>query len=360
MFDVAVVGAGPAGSTLARKLAAGGARVVLLERALLPRYKPCGGGLTRRALDQLPAEVLPLVRVRPTAAQAVFGDRKVRVPAPSGSLGMVMRDAFDQRLAELAVAAGATLREGAAVTAVRPGAGAVELIAGGEAVSARWVAACDGTTGPFSGPLGVRLGLAVPPPRIGALEVEVEDPDGRWGTDLRGDFDLVPGGYGWVFPKAGVLSVGVASWRSGQGGARLQAQLDAYLERLDLADRPVLSRRGHPIPVGGRLALRHLISSHALRVGDAAGLADPLFGEGIANALEAADLACAAILRENPAAYARAVGRRIYARFAVARGLAAAFYPAPVPWFVATRICPPAGAAFLAFIVGGRARASAI
>lgn len=360
MFDVAVVGAGPAGSTLARKLAVGGARVVLLERARLPRHKPCGGGLTRRALAALPPEALELVGVRPAAAQVVFGGAHLLVPAPAGSLGMVVRSAFDHRLAELAVAAGAELRQGAAVTGARPLAGGVELTLGSDVVAARWVAACDGSTGPLGGPLGARVGLTATPPRIGALEAEVADPDGAWGSDLRGDFDLVPGGYGWVFPKPGVLSVGVASWRAVQGGAALRGQLDAYLARLGFSGARVLSRHGHPIPVGGRVPVRHLIAPHAIRVGDAAGLADPLFGEGIANALESADLAAAALLRGDLTAYARAVGTRIYRRFSVARALAAAFYPHPRPWFWATRLCPPAGAAFLAFVVGGSTRAPAV
>jgi geranylgeranyl reductase family protein len=360
VFDVAVVGAGPAGATLARKLAEGGARVVLLERARLPRYKPCGGGLTRRALRQLPPAALELVLVRPTAAQVVFGGRQVRVRAPAGALGMVMRDAFDHRLAQLAVQAGAELREGAPLEGARVRGGAVELIAAGEPVAARWVAFCDGSTGPSSGPVGAALGLGAPPPRIGALEAELEDPGAAWGTDLRGDFDLVPGGYGWVFPKAGVLSVGVACWRPGQGGARLRGQLEAYVHRLGLGGRRVLRRHGHPIPVGGRLPWDRLFSEHAIRVGDAAGLADPLFGEGIAHALESGGLAAAALLAGDPESYARAVRAGIYRRFALAQALAGVFYPAPSPWFVATGLLPSLGDRFFALALGGSDGAPAV
>jgi flavin-dependent dehydrogenase len=60
-FDVAVVGAGPAGSTTAYRLARAGVRVALLERARFPRDKPCGGGLTERALRELPVSVDPVV-----------------------------------------------------------------------------------------------------------------------------------------------------------------------------------------------------------------------------------------------------------------------------------------------------------
>lgn len=360
MHDVAIIGAGPAGATLARLLAVGGASVVLLERERLPRYKPCGGGLTRRSLDLLPSEVRHLVRVWPSGALVVYRGQRVRVRSPQGAVGMVMRAELDAALARLAAEAGAELREGATVTEARRLSGATELVAGGQSLRARVVACCDGATGPSAGPLGVRLGLAPAPPRIGALEAELEDPERLWGADLRGDFDLVPGGYGWVFPKGDVLSVGVASWRPGVGGTLLRGLLDAYVSRLGLGTRRVLRRQGHAIPVGGRLDPSRLVGDAALRLGDAAGLADPLFGEGIAHALQSGHLASAAILAGELPQYVAAVRLRILRRFSLAARLARLFYPAPGPWFLAARLVPGLGDRFFSIAVGGGRHAPAL
>lgn len=340
MYDVAVVGGGPAGASLGRILAARGCATVVLEAARLPRYKPCGGGLTTRALRVLPAEALPMVRLRCTGACAVWAGRQLRVHSQRAVVAMVMRDEFDACLLSLARAAGAEVRDACPVTAVQALPDGVALVAGGERVRARYLACADGASGPFAGPLGRAVGLGGPPPRIGALEVEVEDPQRSWGNELRGDFDLVPGGYGWVFPKDGVLSIGVASWRPGIGGRVLSAALERYLSRLGLTARPVLRRHGHPIPVGGRVPVAQLIGPRALRLGDAAGLADPLFGEGIAHAMESAALAADALLAGDIAAYGRAVANRLYPGFAVAGRLARLFYPHPAPWFALLGMLP--------------------
>jgi geranylgeranyl reductase family protein len=353
MYDAAVVGAGPAGATLAALLAGQGARTVVLEACRLPRYKPCGGGLTLRAVRLLPPDLLGAVRLRCATARAVRGRREVLVQGTPWAVAMVMRDEFDLSLVRRARDAGAEVREGCAVGGVRLLPEGVELIAGGEAVRAHFLACADGATGPFAGPLGRAVGLAGTAPRIGALEVEVEDPGGAWGDEVRGDFDLVPRGYGWVFPKAGVLSVGVASWQQGVGGRALRVALDRYRERLGLGARRVLRAHGHPIPVGGRLPAASLASRRALRLGDAAGLADPLFGEGIAYALESAHLAAAAVLRGEPEAYAAAVARRLYHSFRWAEGIARAFYARPETWFAVAAALPPARALAWRAALGG-------
>ncbi len=345
-WDVAVVGAGPAGSTLARLLASAGVRVVLLERCPLPRYKACGGGLTGRSLALLPQQVLHIVRVWSRQATVSYGGHLSVARSPRPAVGLVLRSEMDALLADLAVRAGAVLMPDSAVTAACREGDGVRLAVGGKALRVRYVVAADGSTGVFQGPMGSAVGLGPCAPRIGAVEAEVADPGGAWGTALRGDFDVVPGGYGWVFPKGDTLSIGVASWRSGVGGSQLRASLSRYIDLLGMGDREVLTLRGHPIPVGGRLKLRALYSACALRVGDAAGLADPLFGEGIAYALESAHLAAPVLIAalhadrgsEALRPYAQALGRQVYRTFRVASALSRAFYRAPGPWIGVARV----------------------
>lgn len=352
---MAIVGGGPAGATLGRLLAAGGARVVLLERCRLPRYKPCGGGLTARSLALLPPSARALARQWSAEAVVVCGRHRLRVRSSGTPLGLVCRETFDHHLVELAAAAGVQVRDGVAVTAADLTPAGVELRAGGDRVRARFLACADGATGPFAGPAGAAVGLVGCPRRIGALEVEVQEPAEGWPEGLRADFDLVPRGYGWVFPKAGTLSVGVASWAD-VGGRTLREALRTYLRRLGLGGQPVLRSHGHPIPVGGRLPVGHLAAASALRLGDAAGLADPLFGEGIAHALTSAHLAAPALLGGDLSGYGTAVARDIYRPFRAAAGCARLFYPAPGPWFLLAGAVPGVGDRFFRLALGGGPR----
>ena len=118
-FDVIVVGAGPAGSTAAYRLARAGANVLMLERGRFPRDKPCGGGLTARALKLLPFTVDPVVEhtVDTIEARLRYGPHFQRRSGARLAV-MTQRRRLDAYLAEQAVAAGAELREQARVTAV--------------------------------------------------------------------------------------------------------------------------------------------------------------------------------------------------------------------------------------------------
>src|SRR5579872_633315 len=105
-YDVIIAGAGPAGVSAAQVLARGGARVVLLEKARLPRYKPCGGGLTPRARARSSLAMTCIPETAATSLGLRGWGRLVdcELPAP---IGMVMRDRFDAYLVEQAVASGA-------------------------------------------------------------------------------------------------------------------------------------------------------------------------------------------------------------------------------------------------------------
>jgi geranylgeranyl reductase family protein len=290
-YDVVVVGGGPAGGSAARAAARAGARVCVLERAEVPRYKTCGGGLVGLSVDHVGVDLTPLVRATVDRLTMTLDGR---LPVTRGRRGgaplvsMVMRADLDAALLAAARAAGAEVRTGVHVTGLRELTGpdgVAVVVRGGPEIQARVVVGADGTSGRCGGYVGVRgdqvdLGLEG--------EFEVPDELARvWSGRMLLDWGPVPGSYGWLFPKGRVLTVGVIGAR-GQGAA-LRAYYAAFVRRLGLAGMPRLHDSGHLTRV--RAADSPLRRGRVLVAGDAAGLLDPWTREGISFALRSGRLA---------------------------------------------------------------------
>ena len=284
-YDAIVVGGGPSGGFAAYKLAQRGARVLLLERQKVPRPKPCGGGLTPKAYRQLDFPIDDLVCARPSGVWL----RGRGVPAfpladANAEIWMVRRPEFDRRILEQAAKAGAEIHDDEPVRSVEPGApGVVATVRG--TYQTRSVVAADGSESPTARALGLR------PNRdrrvVVALETEVEAED----VDLHGralvDFD-VPHGYAWVFPKGDVYNVGLGSFDP-TAFPTLRARLGEFVERSGIRLLAEPKMVGHRIPIGGVAEPLH--RGNVVLVGDAAGVADGLFAEGIAYALQTGSIA---------------------------------------------------------------------
>ncbi len=98
IYDTLIVGGGPAGGSAAFFLGQAGQRVLVLEKENLPRYKPCGGGLSEDVLNQFPFSFEPVIERRVKAVRYVLDDQAVTIPLPGDSMCMVMRDRFDAYL----------------------------------------------------------------------------------------------------------------------------------------------------------------------------------------------------------------------------------------------------------------------
>jgi menaquinone-9 beta-reductase len=318
-FDAVIVGAGPAGSTAALCLARAGARVALVDRRAFPRDKACGDLVGPRGVRML-AEL----SVVPTDARAV-GD--MIVVGPSGRRALlptspgqdypghalaISRLTLDRLLLEAAVDAGACLvrdlfldlaGDRRAVTGVR-------LATGGE-LRADVVVGADGATSRVAGAAGlVDAGRALWGFALRSyLDVPVDLPHILlWEPE---PWQLFPG-YGWLFPTAGGqanvglgLAVGPHRLLARQAGERFDDFCE-YLRRLGLlpaATGTAATRLGGWLKMGvvGTVPAR----GRVLLVGDAAGLINPLQGEGIAQAMLSGQSAAAAILGGQPADAAR-------------------------------------------------------
>ncbi len=141
-YDVVIVGGGPAGATAAFFLGQAGARVLVLEKERLPRYKTCGGAVSARVLNQFPFSFEPVIESKVNAVSYGMGNKMVTVPLPESSLRMVMRAEFDAHLLKHAQA---EVREGVAVKAVSENDDSVTVTtSSGERVAGNFLIAADG------------------------------------------------------------------------------------------------------------------------------------------------------------------------------------------------------------------------
>jgi len=320
-YDAVVVGAGPGGAATATLLARGGAKVLLCDRSSFPRDKTCGGGLTPRGVGAIERLGITLGerdarRVDGVEMYGPDGSLQVAFPSTSSwpSYGLVgRRSVIDQKIVDQAVAAGVELRTGVRVIGPLFEDGVcrgVRVRSNGtvEDVEAAWSVAADGATSVVA--------------RGAGLADTVSSGRGFWYTALRAYFGPVEPGasmlefyplrtasgrwlpaYGWVFPLPdGGANVGVDIPHAPSLAAcpSLHDAFDGFIERLRKT-RPGFEDAAMELPPQGALlpeAMRGFRpgAPGLVCVGDAAGLITPYSGEGIAYALESAELASSAML----------------------------------------------------------------
>lgn len=274
MYDCIIVGAGPAGGSAAYHLAKRGRSVLILEKESLPRYKPCGGGVSPQVAEWFDFDFSPAISLKTNSLRFTWKlDDPVEAELPdSKTIWMVRRDVFDHFLVQQAQRQGATLRDNTEVLGIefQNDRWQVNTATGPE--TGRYLIAADGSKGPMAKWLGFRerkRRLA------GALEAEaaVSIPN----SQVHFEFGMVKNGYIWNFPKADGYSIGIGTFRGGEP-QDFKSILSDYAASFGI-DLKTTRQYGHPIGLWDGNQKLH--TQNALLAGEAACIVDPMTAEGI-------------------------------------------------------------------------------
>jgi geranylgeranyl reductase family protein len=326
-YDILIVGAGPAGAWAGFRLARAGVRVAVLDGSH-PREKPCGGGITGRALELVRAALGPAAirSVRIDVASFTHNGRLAQVELNGDELGypplvVASRREFDKALLDAAVVAGVT-HLAVRVTAVgRTESGwRVETRSG--SFEAPWVIGADGVNSL------VRRTVGHPFSRTDLSIATGYFAHGRSSRDIVVAFEDHPPGYLWSFPRPDHLAVGICAQADQATSTALREHVDRWVAVH--ATGTTLERYSWPIPSLGERALANERAAGPgwMLVGDAAGLVDPITREGIYFALRSANAACDAFVGGTniPTVYLDRVRHEIHGELLRAARLKARFF----------------------------------
>jgi geranylgeranyl reductase family protein len=327
-FHVAIVGAGPAGSWAAFLLARAGARIAIVDGSH-PREKPCGGGLSARALKLLEPLRSGAAPAGNEIAVSTFSDGDHSVDVPLERPGPQMpplivssRRTLDWALLNAARDAGAEL-VAERVTGIEPGRPGWTLKTSTRTVTAGWLIGADGANSL------VRRSVSLPFPRS-ALSIAsgfyVRD---RTSPRIDIAFTSEPAGYLWSFPRPDHLAIGACGQANETSSTDLLEASAAWIRRHTDAAGEEMTRYSWPIP---SLSERQLDTEQPagerwLLVGDAAGLVDPITREGLYFALASSGLAAESLMKDRVAdRYNKRVKRELHTELRKAARLKARFF----------------------------------
>jgi len=327
IYDVAVVGAGPAGSYLSYLLARDGYAVALLDKAEFPRDKVCGGGISNKALELLGFDVSPAVERRIVGAYLTYQNRDTILRDLDGRSGVtVTRTSFDDCLLQRAVSQGARFFPGHRFLSVSTNGAITHIQTSRGRVRARYLAGADGVFSQVRAAAFGRSLVRYAPVLEALVSVKPEVID-RFNNRILLDFGGIARGYGWIFPKHDHLNVGVFSI---YGSRDLRSDLHSFMQRYDaLRSYTKTVYRGSAIPVANSRGVYQY--KQVLLVGDAAGFAESFYGEGIYFALKSAALAHRALTTQADGGaeeqYARLVASELAPDLKYSRLNARLFFP---------------------------------
>ncbi len=291
MYDLIVIGAGPAGSAAAREAGRQGLKVLIIERAKFPRYKPCGGAFSEHAISYLDFDIPQhIIEKEIYGARVHFKGQVLERHKSYRIATIVTRSILDSFLLEKALETGPEARFGENVMDLRQDMTHVEVHTNKNTYKGKFIIIAEGAQGRFKYLVRRRdrkneYGICI--------VTEIEATDEEINAFIQNAIDIHFGvagmGYGWIFPKRGCFNVGIGGFAK-------------YLDNPNKMMKDFLSAngftgkykmRGHVIPAGG--IRRTLVKHRIVLTGDSAGFVDSFYGEGIAYAIRSGQIAAGII-----------------------------------------------------------------
>lgn len=335
-FDVVVVGGGPAGASAAYNLAKSGMNVALLEKEKLPRYKSCGGVVATHVDKILDFSIEPVIERKISKILITVNLKKPFVTqSPSPFIYLVMRDKFDNFLVEKAKSVGVNIFQESPLINLQETTDGYLLTTDSQSFQAKYLIGADGANGVTR----MLLGLSRIQNRSVAVEREIyatKNALEKWDDMIALDFGYLSSGYAWVFPKEKNFSIGTG------GPLRVSKELikyydDAlsyYKDRVENTES--FCSTGHQLPIRSKGETIQI--GRTLFVGDAAGMIEPMAGEGIYYAIRSGQIAAETIINsakngdENLINYQTTIDREIQPELQVAKSLLYLLDLAPNIW----------------------------
>jgi len=290
VYDVIIIGAGPAGSSCASNLTYlnKNLSVLLLDKQSFPRYKPCGGGISPEVANYLKFSIEEAIDF---VCQdiSVVADSK-RFSHTGDNMWMVRREHFDNYLLEQAKKSGVQVVTSCEVLEVVQQKEHIRVVTAKSTFVGSYVALAEGG----HGKLAKKMGLMVKNKLLAAMEYEHYTD--RPSPQLEINLDKHVSGYAWQFPKSDGLSIGIGADMKRAPSKKeegLPNKLMEYMKELGINALNKSQLYGHPILVyNGR---SQLVDNRLLLIGEIAGCVDPLTGEGIRPAIKSGYLAARAL-----------------------------------------------------------------
>jgi geranylgeranyl reductase family protein len=302
VYDLAVIGAGPAGSLAAAMAASAGLKTVIVEKKSLPRAKICGGFVSARALSLLPADFkLPPEAAEPVYKLSIIKKKKSYSYQSDKILGyLVQRSLFDHLLAAYATQQGAFLLEKSSLKNIVVTKDEAEnrscftlfFTAGNNliTVKTRYLIAADGALGRCSELGGISRNYRNKICGWGVAELITGKESQNFTSENLVQLQIYPlpfkGGMGWVFHGNGWINRGIGGFTGRKKLFDVHRQLFGEIHENSVP-------KSWPLPFLGPLC--KVAKGNLLMIGDAAGLVEPFSGEGLYNSFRSAAIAVKAV-----------------------------------------------------------------